>query len=54
MNVVYFNQMNSYNINEVVAVIHELNIKIDTPMFYINETLRNYTHNIKLEIDPII
>jgi hypothetical protein len=46
--------MNSYNINEVVAVIPELNIKIDTQMFYINETLRNYTHNIKLEIDPII
>ena len=46
--------MNSYNINEVVAVIPEINIKIDTQMFYINETLRNYTHNIKLEIDPII
>ena len=46
--------MNSYNINEVVTLIPELNIKIDTPMYYINETLRNYTHNIKLEIDPII
>ena len=23
-------------------------------MSYINETLRTYTHNIKLEIDPIL
>jgi 23S rRNA U2552 (ribose-2'-O)-methylase RlmE/FtsJ len=46
--------MNSYNINEVMTIIPEISIKVNGNMKYINETLREYTHNIKLEIDPIL
>ena len=46
--------MNSYTINDTVINISELSIRFDSPMLYVNETLRNYIHNIKLEIEPII
>jgi 23S rRNA U2552 (ribose-2'-O)-methylase RlmE/FtsJ len=46
--------MNSYTINDTVINISSLFINFDTSMNYINETLRNYIHNIKLEIEPII
>jgi 23S rRNA U2552 (ribose-2'-O)-methylase RlmE/FtsJ len=46
--------MNSYNISDVITIIHDIDIKNNEDMFYINETLRNYTHNIKLEINPLI
>ena len=46
--------MNSYTINDTIINIEHLCITFDSPMSYINTTLRNYIHNIKLEIDPII
>lgn len=46
--------MNSYNINEIITIIPGLNIQFDESMNYINETLRSYTHSIKLEIEPKI
>jgi len=46
--------MNSYNISEIITIIPELNIKNTDDYNYINETLRQYTHNIKLEINPVI
>jgi 23S rRNA U2552 (ribose-2'-O)-methylase RlmE/FtsJ len=46
--------MNSYNISDIIPIITEINIKFNGELNYINETLREYTHNIKLEINPII
>jgi 23S rRNA U2552 (ribose-2'-O)-methylase RlmE/FtsJ len=46
--------MNSYSINDIITIIGEIDIKHNTPMTYINETLREYTHNIKLEINPLL
>ena len=46
--------MNSYNINETITIIPSLNITYNNKMNYINETLRLYTHSIKLEIEPIL
>lgn len=46
--------MNSYNINEIISIIPTLNIEFDGSMNYINETLRSYTHSIKLEIEPVL
>jgi 23S rRNA U2552 (ribose-2'-O)-methylase RlmE/FtsJ len=47
--------MNSYSINETINSITEDNIDflLDKPMYYYNVTLRNYIHNIKLEIDKL-
>jgi hypothetical protein len=46
--------MNSYSINDIITIIGEIDIKHNTPLTYINETLREYTHNIKLEINPLL
>ena len=46
--------MNSYNISDIIIIINEINIKNSDKTKYINETLREYTHNIKLEINPMI
>ena len=46
--------MNSYSINDIITITNEIDIKHNTPMTYINETLREYTHNIKLEINPLL
>ena len=46
--------MNSYNINEIITIIPELHIQFDESMNYINETLRSYTHLIKLEIEKVL
>ena len=46
--------MNSYNISDIIIIINEINIKQDSEIKYINETLREYTHNVKLEINPMI
>jgi 23S rRNA U2552 (ribose-2'-O)-methylase RlmE/FtsJ len=46
--------MNSYNISDIINIINEINIKQTHNTKYINETLREYTHNIKLEINPMI
>jgi len=46
--------MNSYSINDIITIINEIDIKQNTPLTYVNETLREYTHNIKLEINPLL
>lgn len=46
--------MNSYSINDIITIITEIDLKHTTNIFYINETLREYTHNIKLEINPLL
>jgi 23S rRNA U2552 (ribose-2'-O)-methylase RlmE/FtsJ len=46
--------MNSYNISDIIPIIPDINIKLNGELVYINETLRDYTHKIKLEINPII
>jgi len=46
--------MNSYSINDIITIITEIDIKQNTEMKYINETLRDYTHKIKLQINPLL
>ncbi len=46
--------MNSYTINDTIINISNLSINFDSSMNYVNETLRGYIHNIKLEIEPIL
>jgi len=44
--------MNSYNIHELMTIIHPDNIRINTKKItYTNKTLRCYIHTIKKEID---
>jgi len=46
--------MNSYNIIEIITIIKEIDLSFDEEMIYINETLKKYTHSVKLEIEKVI
>jgi len=46
--------MNSYNIIEIITIIKEIDLEFDGPIFYINETLKKYTHSVKLEIEKVL
>jgi hypothetical protein len=43
--------MSSYSISDIIGIIETIYISYDGSMNYINETLRNYSHSIKREID---
>ena len=45
--------MTSYSISDIICIIetNSIDIKYDEKMHYINETLRDYSHSIKREID---
>jgi 23S rRNA U2552 (ribose-2'-O)-methylase RlmE/FtsJ len=46
--------MNSYNIIEIITIIKEIVPEFDGEMSYINDTLKQYTHSVKLEIEKVI
>jgi 23S rRNA U2552 (ribose-2'-O)-methylase RlmE/FtsJ len=46
--------MNSYTINETIALIDEKDIMMNDNIFYINNTLKGYIHLIKKEIETNI
>jgi 23S rRNA U2552 (ribose-2'-O)-methylase RlmE/FtsJ len=46
--------MNSYNIIEIITIIKELDLKFDGDIYYINDTLKKYTHSVKLEIEKVL
>jgi len=45
--------MTSYSVSDIICVIEtsNINVKYDQSFNYINETLRTYSHSIKMEID---
>ena len=44
--------MTSYSVSDIICVIeaNNINLNYDQSMSYINETLREYSHSIKMEI----
>ena len=46
--------MNSYNIIEIITIINEIDLNYDGEMRYINDTLKQYTQSVKLEIEKVL
>jgi len=46
--------MNSYNIIEIITIINDIDLQYDGEIYYINETLKQYTQSVKLEIEKVL